>query len=188
MKMKWVLLVCSFFATSPAFARQVVYHVSGGVMALTNSTLKSGQGPEGSTILSQADAFVSHKFYGGGLFVQYDRQGSTQTDFAFGPKLEIYWKVFFLEGGYAFIMNRNFTDRTVATQKGSGYYYGVGVHVPIHGSIGGSASGRAKGMFLQASYRFRTQKITEQDGVELSAGNVITQQDGYPLFGIGYAF
>ena len=169
-----------------AQARTGVLHVAGGAMALTNSSTVNGNGPSGTTILTQWDFMVSNKWYGGGLFFQYDKQGSNETDTMFGPKVEVFWKVFFAEFGYGFIMNRAFTDRTIATQKGTGFYYGVGVHVPLGGSSGGGSDGRSKGPFLQFTYKFRTQNVTQQDGVVVPY--TIRQWDGYPLFGLGYGF
>ncbi len=177
-----------FLAISlPAEARTGTLHIAGGAMALTNSSTVNGNGPSGTTVLSQWDFMISHKWLAGGLFFQYDKQGSNETDTMFGPKVEVFWKVFFAEFGYGFLMNRAFTDRTIATQKGSGYYYGLGVHVPLGGGGGGGGeTNRTKGLFLQFTYKFRTQNVSSQDGVLVPY--TIRQWDGYPLFGLGYGF
>ncbi len=175
-------------ATSlPAEARTGTLHIAAGAMALTNSSTVNGSGPSGTTVLTQWDFMISHNWMAGGLFFQYDKQGSNQTDTMFGPKVEVFWRVFFAEFGYGFIMNRAFTDRTIATQKGTGFYYGLGVHVPLGGGGGGGGeASRPKGLFLQFTYKFRTQNVSSQDGVLVPY--TIRQWDGYPLFGLGYGF
>lgn len=181
-----VLFACGTLIASNAQARTGVFQFSGGVMALTNSSTVSGQGPSGTSVLSQWELAISHKWLSGGLFFQYDRQGSNQTDTMFGPKLEAVWKAFFAEFGFGFIMNRAFTDRSIATQTGNGLYYGFGVQFPLSGGGGSGGGGRSKGLFFRASYKFRTQNVLQQDNVELPY--TVRQWDGYPLFGLGYAF
>jgi hypothetical protein len=154
-------------------------------MALFNSSQQGGQGPSGSTILTHADLVYSGKFWSIGMFGQYDRQGASETDTALGPKLELHWSVFYLEGGWAPIMNRAFTDRSIAQQNGSAWLTGAGVRVPLGGGKA-TAKGASGGAFLQFSYKYRVQFINEQDGVVLT--DTIIQRDGYPLFGIGYKF
>ncbi len=153
-------------------------------MAMTNSTKQGGQGPEGSTLLTQSEVNYHFDWTGLGLFFQYDKQGSNETDTAFGPKIELHTGPFYLEGGYALSVKRAYTDRTIEAQTGSGWILGLGTRFMLGGGPGSTGSGG--GIFLQFSYKYRIQSIREQDGVKLS--EPITQKDGYPLFGIGFRF
>lgn len=159
-------------------------HLALGAMALTNSTSQGGQGPSGSTILTQTELTYHGEWWGAGTFFQYDRQGSNQTDTALGPKLELHHGPFYLEGGYALLMQRAFTDRSIAKQTGSAWVLGMGVRFMLSATPGGTGGG--PGFFLQFTYKYRIQSIKKQDEAELS--EPITQKDGYPLFGIGLLF
>ena len=143
------------------------------MMALTNSTKQGGQGTEGSTILTQLEGTWHFDWYAAGMFVQYDRQGDSETDFSVGPRIEFTLNPFYLGLGYMAIMSRNFTDRAIEKQSGSGHFIELGVRSQLQGTP----------FFLQTSYKYRTQIIEEQDGEELS--EPITQVDGYPLFSVG---
>lgn len=182
-----LILLMAMAVTTPAMAR---ISFSTGLMGLTNSTKQGGQGAEGSTILTQTDFTYHGSWWGAGLYFQYDKQGTAETDIAAGPRLEATWNPFFIEYGYAVKMNRSFTDRAIKEQEGKGYTLGVGARFPIGASAGGGAGGATEGgvsgAFLQFSYKFRTQQITTQDGEELD--EPITQTDGYPLFSIGFGF
>jgi hypothetical protein len=149
-----------------------------GLMAMTNSTKQGGQGTSGSTILTQFDASWHWGYFATGIYTQYDKQGNSQTDFALGPRLELTFEPFYLELCYAAMLERNFIDRAIETQTGSGYQIGIGTRF----SLGESSSP----WFLQSSYRYRVQNVKKQDGVKLE--EPITQTDGYPLFGIGFGF
>ena len=155
------------------------HSIAGGLMLLASSTSQGGQGPEGSTILSQVEYNYHGSWWGAGVFGQFDQQGKVEKDTAVGPKLEAHWNIFFLELGYMLIMNRSFNDRSIAEQTGDGYYVGAGVRF----SLGRGGKG---GFFFQGSYKYRTQNVKKQDGIALS--EPITQTDGYPLAGIGYKF
>jgi hypothetical protein len=152
-------------------------------MFFFNSTEQGGAGPSGSTLLTQTELIFSGKFWSLGVFYQFDKQGTDQTDSGLGPKAELHWKFLYAEFGYSLIMTRAFTDRSIAKQTGSGMYYGVGVRFPLKGGAGARAG---KGVYLQFNYKFRTQSVTTQDGVDLD--QPITQVDGYPTFGLGYDF
>lgn len=154
--------------------------VSVTAMALASSTTQGGEGPAGSSILSQSEYVHGWSNFGLGLFFQYDMQGTSEKDTAYGPKIEFYLGHFFLEVGYA-IVKRAFTDRTIAEQTGDGTIVGLGVRF----SLGKGGKG-GKGAFFQASYKMRTVNIKQQDGTDLS--QPIVQNDSYPLLGIGYSF
>ncbi len=173
----------SLSASPEALGGERGLHLSISGMALTNSSQQGGSGPSGSTILSQTDLIWHGPWWGLGVFGQYDKQGSNETDTAFGPKLELHWNVFYAELGYAALMQRAFTDRSIAKQTGYAWLYGGGVRVPLGGQPGQQSS---SGFFLQFSYKFRTQTLKMQDNVAL--GDPIIQSDGYPLMGLGYHF
>lgn len=157
------------------------YSLATGIMALTNSTKQGGQGTEGSTILTQTDLSYNGSWWSAGAFFQFDKQGENETDTAAGPRIEAHLHPFYLDVGYALMMNRSFNDRAIAEQTGKSLTLGLGARF----SATGGASGTS-GLFYQFSYKFRTQTVTEQDGEELD--EPITQTDGYPLFGIGFGF
>lgn len=165
-------------------------HFSLGGMAFMNSTQQGGQGPQGSTILSQAELLYLGPWWGIGMFTQLDRQGSNELDLLLGPKIELHWGPFYIEGGYAALLQRTFTDRTIARQSGVGWITGIGTRFSLGGGGGGgsyaSGGGGGGNFFLQFSYKYRIQQIYHQDGVPLS--QPIIQMDAYPLFGIGYRF
>jgi hypothetical protein len=156
-------------------------------MALFNSSEQGGQGPSGSTILTQSDLIYSGRWWSLGGFFGFDKQGSNETDTSLGPKLELHYLGFYVESGWAPYMHRAFTDRSIAQQTGSAWLFGAGVRVPLASSRSASSrGGGGGGPFLQFSYKYRIQNLDQQDGVKLS--DTITQRDGYPLFGIGYKF
>lgn len=157
------------------------FHVAAMAMVLTSSTKQGGQGPEGSTILTHSEVVYTKGWWGAGLYFQFDRHGDSQSDTGVGPKLELIYGPFYLELGYTFSVNRGFTDRSIAEQTGDGFLIGPGVRFAL-----GQGGGAGGGMFFQASYKYRTQKLEEQDGVPLS--EPIEQTDGYPVFGLGYKF
>ena len=154
-------------------------------MFFFNSTQQGGQGPSGSTLLTQTELIYSGRWWSLGAFYQYDKQGSAETDSGAGPKLELHWRAFYFEWGYMLLMKRAFTDRSIASQGGNGMVFGLGVRFPLKGG-GGAVSRGGKGPYLQFNYKYRIQNINSQDGVDLDQG--ITQTDGYPTFGIGYDF
>jgi len=155
-----------------------------GVMAFTNSLEQGDAGPEGSTILTQAEVVKQFGWFGLGLFSQFDLQGSSETDFSVGPKIEVNRGPFYIEGGYMAMLTRSFTDRSVAEQSGFGWLVGVGARFSLGGGRGRRGGGG--GMFLQFSYKFRIQHIKQNDGVDIPQS--IIQKDGYPLFGVGLSF
>lgn len=167
------------FAPQTALARSG-FSIATGAMALTNATKQGGQGAEGSTVLTQTDLSWHDGWYGAGLFVQYDKQGSNETDVAAGPRLELTFDPFYVELGYAAKLNRSFVDRAIAEQTGSGYHLTLGARFAIGGGTADS------GAFLFGAYKYRIQSVTHQDEAELD--EPITQTDGYPLFGLGVGF
>lgn len=168
-------------ASSPAIAGM---SLTTGVMALTNSTKQGGQGARGSTILTESQLMYMGSFWGLGGYFEYDRHGKNQVDTAAGPKLELGFYPLFIEGGYAAFLQRAYTDRSIANQRGSGFFGGAGMRFYIAGK-GANAKGAAKsGLYVQFKYRYRTQQIKKQDGVALDER--LTQVDGYPLFGLGF--
>ncbi len=159
------------------------HHFGAGVMALSSSTQQGGQGPTGSTLLTHSEYLYNFENWGLGLFYLMDKQGSSETDTSFGPKLEIYFGAFYIDVGYAMTVTRAYTDRSVANETGSGMYYGLGTRFGLGAARGGPAGG---GWYFFANYKFRTYTINKQDGVEL--GEKIIQKDNYPIFGLGYHF
>jgi hypothetical protein len=153
-------------------------HSDAGFMALTNSAEQGGSGPSGSSILTQINIFYNFPWIGPGLFIQYDKQGSVETDLLIGPKMEFHYGPLFLDGGYALIMNRAFSDRAIAKQTGRGAYFGLGIrmHLTPHAD--------ESGLYFQVTYRMRSLSVTEQDGTALN--EPILQNDSYPLFSVGY--
>lgn len=81
--------------------------------------------------------------------------------------------------GYLISAKRAYTDRAIASETGTGFVYGLGARFPLSGK-------GDRGSFFHASYKFKTQTLTEQDGVNIS--EAITQTDGYPVFGFGISF
>jgi len=155
-------------------------HFDVGGMFLNNALDQGGQGPSGSSLLTQVDFFWNFPWVGFGVFAQYDRQGAGETDFGAGPKMEIHYGPLFLDAGYGVLMSRAFNDRAISRQNGAGYYFGLGFRAYL------SKEADLGGFFLQFSYRFRTVSIRTQDGVALT--EPIRQLDGYPLVGVGYSF
>lgn len=172
-------LVCLLtLAAVPARAGMTGMNISASTLALTSSTQQGGQGPVGSTILTQGDMVYSWDWIAIGMFYLFDLQGSSQKDHAVGPKIEFSWGPFYIEGGWAIMARRDFTDRSIATQNGNGWFAGIGVRFGLESET--------DGFFFQASYKIRVQNINSQDGVALS--EPIRIQDGYPLVGIGINF
>lgn len=98
--------------------------------------------------------------------------------------MEVFWKPFYLDYFYGLQMNRAYQDRAIAEQTGKSSTLGLGVRFNL-GAASAEGSG-LKGVFLQFSYKMRSQMINKQDGQDLS--EAIVQKDAYPLFGIGAGF
>ncbi len=167
------------FSTRACAAEQAL-HLSVGGMFLTNSSEQGGNGAEGSTLLTQADLVypglvLTGTWFALGGFFQFDKQGANETDLMGGPKIEMSDGPFYLEAGWAPFLQRNFTDRSIASQGGYGWMFGAGVRIFTSPSF-----------FLQFNYKYRIQIIEEQDEVLLS--EPIYQRDGYPTMGIGFKF
>ena len=177
----YLILIVLLFSTSAysqssgTKARKIV---SIGVMALSSSTTQGGVGPTGSSILTSSNFVWAYNRFGFGAVFDYDLHGSNEKDSAYGVKVETYLSNFYLELGYLLSAKRAYTDRSIASETGTGMFYGLGARFPL--KSGGS------GPFFHASYRFKTQTLTKQDGVDLS--EPIKQQDGYPVFGFGFTF
>ncbi len=140
--------------------------------------MQGGAGPSGSSVLTRSEFIWAYERFGfGGLF-DYDLHGSNEKDSAYGLKVEAYISKFYFELGYLISAKRAYTDRAIAAETGTGLVYGLGARFPL--------SGNGSGIFFHASYKFKTQTLTKQDGVDLS--EAITQKDGYPVFGFGYSF
>lgn len=160
-----------------AFAKGGPLLISGSLMGFFNSSKQGGDGPEGSTLLTQVDIVKQWDWYGLGVFGQFDKQGSAETDLGYGPKIELHKGPFYIEGGYIFSLTRSFTDRSIEEQTGYGWLVGAGARFSI------GKGGKGKGLFMQFSYKYRIHNVKKQDGTSLS--DPIIQRDGYPLFGIG---
>jgi hypothetical protein len=186
--MNALFLMLIAFASSSALAQSapatgvVGTRVSLMAMALTSSTKQGGNGPQGSTFLTHSEVQYNWNLVGLGLYFQYDRHGEAETDTGFGPKIEFDFEPFYLEIGYTLKVTRAYTDRSIAQQTGTGTLFGVGVRF----SLAGQGTPGGGGLFFQASYKYRSQTLKQQDGVDLS--EPIEQTDGYPVLGIGYKF
>ncbi len=174
-----VLLATATIGAGAAEAREGI-SLATGIMALTNSTTQGGQGAKGSTFLTQTDITYHGGWWAAGIYAQYDKQGDSETDLAAGPRLEATFDPFYIEVGYAAVMNRSFTDRAIAEQSGTGLNLGLGARFSLSGA------GEGPGAFMQFAYKYRTQSVKTQDDAKLD--EPITQTDGYPLFGIGIGF
>lgn len=178
------VLFSSLFLSRLAVAGSPGYHFGAGLMALSSSTQQGGAGPSGSTLLMQYEFFHNWSWFGAGLFVLSDKQGSAEQDLAYGPKIELHWDVFYLDVGYALSAKRTYTDRSIAEETGTGMYYGIGTRFNLGAAGGGGGVGG--GWYFFANYKFREYTIIKQDGVELS--EKIIQKDSYPIFGLGRRF
>lgn len=177
------LIFASMIVSGTAYAGSPGYHFGAGLMALSSSTQQGGTGPSGSTVLMQYEFFHNWSWFGFGAFVLSDKQGASEQDLAYGPKIELYWGSFYLDIGYAISAKRTYTDRSIAEESGNGMYYGVGTRFNLGAAGGGGTGG---GWYFFANYKFREYTITKQDGVDLS--EKIIQKDAYPIFGLGYRF
>lgn len=180
MKFRWLILFL-FCISSRSYADITA---ATGIMALSNATKQGGQGTEGSTFLSQTDLSYHGSWWALGAFFQYDKQGKAEIDTASGPRLEVFWKPFYFDYAYGLQMNRSYKDRAIAEQTGKSSTLGIGTRFNLSASKSEGAG--LKGVFLQFSYKLRTQTIKKQDGKDLS--EAIVQKDAYPLFGIGAGF
>ncbi|MGZ3686821.1 MAG: hypothetical protein ACXVBW_00890 [Bdellovibrionota bacterium] len=154
-------------------------------MPLGNSAEQGGAGPGGVTVLSQFEAGVHWRYVGAGVFGQIDRQGSNETDIQVGPKIEARFMILFAEGGFAPLLWRNFTDRSIASQRGFAWHATIGVRFPVKISFLPKLPD-SQGFFMEGCYTFRIMYIMTQDGTNLS--DPIIQRDAYPIFGMGYRF
>ncbi len=184
--MKFYLFIITIILCTATYA-QKAGSSSGGkakkllslsAMILNSSTTQGGAGPSGSSVLTRTEFIWAYERVGFGPLFDYDLHGSNEKDSAYGIKFEAYISKFYFELGYLVSAKRAYTDRAIESETGTGYVYGIGARFPL--STGGSGS------FFQASYKFKTQKLDKQDGVDLSES--ITQTDGYPVFGFGYSF
>ena len=144
------------------------------MMYLASSTEQGGQGADGSTFLTETEVLSKGTWFNYGALLQYDSQGSSQSDTELGYKVELDLSPLYLEVGQSFLVQRSFTDRSIASQEGYGYRFGVGFRTPL---------AVLPGFYMQFSYKQRTQVIEEQDGKPLD--EKIIQTDTYPVFGLG---
>lgn len=152
-----------------------VYRTSFSFIPLATSTKQAGNGPEGSTIMSQFEFAVHKPFWGYGLVYQYDQHGDFQKDTGLGLKLEVNYKAMYLDLGYLVAVERVYDDRTYEKETGDGYYVGLGGRVNF-----------GKRYFFNLTYKHRVHKIKKQDDTALS--DPIIQTDSYPLLGVGVSF
>jgi hypothetical protein len=178
-----ILFLCPVMVlgAGPAQSANGGHHIGTGVMALSSSTQQGGQGPIGSTLLTHTEYLYNFSYFALGMFYLMDKQGSAETDTAYGPKVELYFGAFYIDAGYAVAVNRAYTDRSIANDTGTGMYYGVGTRFNLGAGGPGSA-----GFYFFANYKSRTYTINKQDGVEIS--EKIIQKDNYPIFGLGLHF
>lgn len=179
--MKYIFFILAFTVGFSAYAQKTgaTKILSVGLMILNSSTTQGGAGPSGSSVLTRSEFVWAYNRVGFGPIFDYDLHGSNEKDSAYGIKLEAYLAKFYFELGYLISAKRAYTDRAVASETGDGMVYGVGARFPLSGNSG-------RGAFFHASYKFKTQTLKKQDGVDIS--EPITQTDGYPVFGFGMAF
>ena len=112
-KYNFIIFIVSFFVSLSALAQSKnVYRTSFSFIPLATSTKQAGNGPEGSTIMSQFEFGVHKPFWGYGLVYQYDQHGDFQKDTGFGLKLEVNYKAMYLDLGYLLGVERVYDDRT----------------------------------------------------------------------------
>lgn len=170
------ILILSLFISGTAFAQaKRVYRTSLSLIPLTTSTKQAGNGPEGSTIMTQFEFAVHQPFWGYGLIYQYDQHGDFQKDTGFGLKLEATYKAVYVDVGYLLDVQRVYDDRTYEKETGDGYYFGLGARVEL-----------GKNYFFNLTYKYRVHNIKKQDDTSLS--DPIVQTDSYPLLGLGVSF
>lgn len=170
------ILVLSFFVSLSVMAQaKRVYRTSLSFIPLATSTKQAGNGPEGSTLLTQFEFGVHKPFWGYGLFYQLDQHGDFQKDTGLGLKLEATYKAMYFDLGYLIDVTRVYNDRTYEKETGDGYYVGFGGRINF-----------GKRYFFNLKYTYRVQNIKKQDDTALS--DPIVQTDSYPLLGVGVSF
>lgn len=170
------IFILSSFVTATAFAQaKRVYRTSLSLIPLATSTKQAGNGPEGSTIMTQFEFGVHKPFWGYGIIYQYDQHGDFQKDIGLGLKLEANYKAMYVDVGYLVNVQRVYSDRTYEKETGDGYYFGLGARVEL-----------GKRYFFNLTYKYRVHNIKKQD--ETSLSDPIIQTDSYPLLGIGVSF
>ncbi|MBL7715491.1 MAG: hypothetical protein JNL01_08465 [Bdellovibrionales bacterium] len=175
-----VALFLQFGSVQKAQASHLGWNADGGLLPLLNSKKQGSNAPSGSSILTQANIFYNFPWVGYGVFVMYEWQGSVETAYSAGPKMELHYGPFFVDAGYAMLMRKNYSDRSIASDSGRGAYLGVGLRYHLAKNVD------EPGVYLQITFRRRTLSTTTRDGITLS--EPITQNDTYPLFSMGYAF
>ena len=60
-------------------------------MYLSSSTEQGGAGADGSTLLTETELMYSDTWFNYGALIQFDAQGSAQTDFELAYKLNTKW-------------------------------------------------------------------------------------------------
>lgn len=178
--MKQVMSIFIFITTLLASAMVLaqakrVYRTSLSLIPLATSTKQAGNGPEGSTVMTQFEFGVHHSFWGYGLIYQYDQHGDFQKDLGLGLKLEANYKAVYFDVGYLASVQRVYQDRTYEKETGDGYYFGLGARVAL-----------GKKYFFNITYKHRVHNLKKQDDTSLS--NPIIQTDSYPLLGLGVNF
>lgn len=169
-----------FLTASSTALSQGVPGAAGGLslsfsgMYLASETEQGGAGAAGSTLLTETELLYSDTWFNYGAILQFDSQGESQTDLEIAYKLEYEMKPFYVEAAHSFYVKRTYTDRSIAAQTGSGYRFGGGVRVPL---------AMFPTMFMQFSFKYRTQIISKQDDKPLDEN--ISQTDMYPMFGLG---
>ena len=149
--------------------------ISTSLMYLASSTEQGGSGAEGSTLLTETEVIYRDLWFNYGALLQYDSQGDSQKNTEIGYKLEYEIAPFYFEAAHAFYISRSYTDRSIASQTGNGYRFGMGVRVPLSAY---------PSIYMQFSFKHRVQVIEEQDDKPLE--EEIVQKDSYPMMGIGF--
>lgn len=175
-KYTFIIFIVSFFVALTTLAQSKnVYRTSLSLIPLATSTKQAGNGPEGSTIMTQFEFAVHKPFWGYGLIYQYDQHGDFQKDTGLGLKLEATYKAMYIDLGYLLAVERVYDDRTYAKETGDGYYVGIGGRVEF-----------SKRYFFNLTYKYRVHTLKKQDDTALS--DPIIQTDSYPLLGVGVSF
>ena len=149
-------------------------YLSVGMMYLASSTEQGGKGADGSTFLTETEILNKGNWFNYGAFFQFDSQGSSQNNTEIGYKVEFDLSPLYLEVGQSFFIENTFNDRSIASQQGDGYRFGLGFRTPLT---------VLPAIHIQFSYKQRTQILRSQDGKPLD--QKIIQTDTYPVFGLG---
>lgn len=171
----FIFIIAVFFSATGFARTPKMYRTSLSIIPLATSTKQAGNGPDGSTVLTQFEFGVHHSYWSYGLIYQYDQHGDFQKDLGLGVKLEANYKAVYFDVAYLADVQRVYQDRTYEKETGDGYYFGLGARIDL-----------GKKYFFNITYKHRVHTLKKQDATTLS--DPIIQSDSYPLLGLGVSF